>query len=123
MSCDYLYVVLFGVIGIGFVVVTLLIAYFLRPYKPSPEKNSTYECGEIPVGEAHIRYNFRFYIFAVLFLLFDVEVVFLYPFAVKFRNFISEGLGTLVFIEIIIFILILVFGLIYAWKEGELKWV
>lgn len=123
MPSDYFYVVLFAVIGIGFVVVTLLIAWALRPYKPSPEKNSTYECGEIPVGEAHLKYNFRFYIFAVLFLLFDVEIVFLYPFAVKFKDFISKGLGTLVFLEVVIFILILVLGLIYAWREGELKWV
>lgn len=123
MASDYLYVFLFTVVGVGFVIFSLFFAWALRPYKPTLEKKSTYECGEIPVGDAHIQYNFRFYIFAVLFLLFDVEVVFLYPFAVRFKNFISEGAGTLVFVEVLIFILILIAGLIYAWKEGELKWV
>ncbi len=115
---DYAYVGIFLISGILFVLFLFLIARIVAPHKPNPEKNRTYECGEIPVGSAWVQYNVRYYIFAFLFVIFDVEVVFLFPWAVAFRQ-----LGFFAFIEITIFLAILLFGLIYAWKKGVLRWV
>jgi NADH-quinone oxidoreductase subunit A len=96
----------------------IAINWLLMPYKPTKEKQMTYECGVDPVGEAHIRYNLRFYVFALLYVIFAVEAAFLLPWAVVFRK-IS---GMLPLVEGLIFIFILVLGLAYAWKKGELKW-
>lgn len=109
--------------AIGFVVGTMWFSWVLRPNLPKEEKLSTYECGENPVGMARLQFNFRYYVFALLFILFEVEAVFLYPWAVRFSKFIREGLGGFIVIEMIIFVLILVLGLIYAWRCGDLKWV
>jgi NADH-quinone oxidoreductase subunit A len=118
LASDYAYVGLFLICGVFFVLFLFLLARIVAPHRPSPEKNRSYECGEVPVGTAWIQYNVRYYIFAFLFVIFDVEVVFLFPWAVVFKS-----LGFFAFIEMIIFIAILVFGLIYAWKKGVLKWV
>ncbi len=109
---------IFIVIGIGFVLVTLLIARLIRPARPSAMKLQNYECGEPPVGSAWIQFNPRFYIFALLFVIFDVEVVFLFPWAVAYKS-----LGLIALVEMLIFIAVLLVGLIWAWKKGVLKWV
>ncbi len=90
----------------------------LMPYRPDPIKNATYECGNEPVGDAQIRYNIRFYIFALLYVIFAVEAAFLFPWAVVFRQI--EGLLPLG--EVMVFLFILVLALAYAWKKGALQW-
>jgi NADH-quinone oxidoreductase subunit A len=86
-------------------------------------KISTYECGEDAEGSAWIRFNIRYYIIALIFLIFDVEVVLLFPWAVIFQDFIKEGNGMLVFVEMAIFLLILITGLAYVWQKSDLDWV
>ncbi|HDQ26725.1 MAG TPA: NADH-quinone oxidoreductase subunit A, partial [bacterium] len=90
----------------------------LMPYDPTPEKLTTYECGVDPVGSGNFRYNIRFYVFALLYVIFAVEAVFLLPWAVVYTK--MEGMLPLV--EVLIFVFILILGLAYAWKKGELKW-
>ncbi len=103
---------------IGGVVTSLLFGRLrLRPDNPNPIKNDTYECGVETVGPSWIQFNFRYYYFALLFVIFDVEVVFLLPWAVYFRQLALFGL-----IEMALFILILVVGFLYAWKKEALEW-
>ncbi len=111
-------IAIFFAVGILFVLVTLGIAKLVRPARPSEVKLEAYECGEPAIGSAWIRFNPRFYIFALIFVIFDVEVVFLFPWAVAYRS-----LGMFALIEMLIFIFILLVGLFYAWKKGVLKWV
>lgn len=108
---------IFLILGVVFVLITLWIAKLVRPHRPSDPKLSNYECGEKPIGTAWIQYNPRFYIFALLFVIFDVEVIFLFPWAVVYRS-----LGLFALIEMLIFVGILLIGLVWAWKKGVLKW-
>ncbi|MBI4216173.1 MAG: NADH-quinone oxidoreductase subunit A [Chloroflexi bacterium] len=122
MLADYGYVGLLALVAIAFPVVTLLASKILsyigvRPQRPSAVKSSTYECGMDTVGEAWVQFNFRYYYYALLFVVFDIETVFLYPWAVYFRKLELFG-----FIEMLIFILILVVGYLYAWKKQVLEW-
>lgn len=98
-------------------VAALTFGRFLRPHNPTSEKMTTYESGVDPIGESWIRFNVRYYIFALLFVIFDVETVFLYPWAVAY-----EHLGLFALIEMLIFVALLLVGLIYAWKKKVLKW-
>lgn len=118
MVDDYSIIGIFLIIGIAFVLVTFLIARLLRPHRPSKTKLQSYECGETIMGPSWIQYNVGYYIFALIFVIFDVEVVFLFPWAVAFKR-----LGLFALIEMFIFLAILIFGLIYAWRKGALKWV
>lgn len=113
----YLAVLIFIVTGISIVLITFGIARLLRPANPYPEKTINYECAELPVGSSWFKFHNRFYIFALIFVIFDVEVVFLFPWAVAFGK-----LGLFALVEMVLFILILFFGLFYAWKRGVLKW-
>jgi len=115
-------VLLFFIVGFLFVAVGLLAAAIIRPNKPNRIKLSTYECGEQPIGYPWIRFNVRFYVVALVFLLFDVEIVFLLPWAVVINYFKSFGLGLFVFLEMFIFVVILVFGFAYVWAKGDLDW-
>jgi NADH:ubiquinone oxidoreductase subunit 3 (subunit A) len=108
---------LFLLIGFIFVALGLFAAWILRPHKPYPGKNATYECGEEPVGDAWIRLNVRFYVVALVFLIFDVEVVFLLPWALVYRS-----LGVFAFIEMAVFLAILFVGYAYVWVKGDLAW-
>ena len=90
----------------------------IRPSRFSEEKLTTYECGENPQGSAWIQFNIRFYVFALIFIVFDVETVFLLPWAVVFKE-----LGVLAFVEGLVFIFILMVGLGYVWRKGDLEWV
>ncbi|HEY8173525.1 MAG TPA: NADH-quinone oxidoreductase subunit A [Dehalococcoidia bacterium] len=90
----------------------------IRPSKPDPIKQSIYECGMVPVGDALVRYNVRYYVFGLLFVIFDVEAVFLYPWAVAYR-----GLGFFAFVEALIFITILLIGYAYAWRKRAMEWL
>lgn len=114
---NYVIVVIFIALGILLPIVALSLGRLLRPHKPDEKKLSTYESGNIPVGESHIRFNIRYYLFALMFVIFDVETAFLYPWAVAF-----DKLGLFALIEMFIFVALLVVGLIYAWKKKVLKW-
>jgi NADH-quinone oxidoreductase subunit A len=112
-------VLLFLVVGFIFLVLTLLISRLLQARgKPGADTYMSYECGEVPEGSAWIRFNIRFYVVALIFLIFDVEIVFLLPWAVVF-----EKLGAFAFMEGLIFIGILAIGLAYVWNKGDLEWV
>jgi NADH-quinone oxidoreductase subunit A len=103
---------------VGVLVFVFVLWKVLRPHRDSDEKNMTYECGENPVGSAWVQFNIRFYVFALIFLVFDVEAVFLLPWAVVFRD-----LGALAYVEGLVFIAILVVALAYVWRKGDLAWV
>jgi len=118
MARDYAPVGIILLVSLAFVGIAFLIAKFLRPKRPNLVKLSPYECGEVTVGTSWIQYNVRFYLLALIFVIFDVETVFLYPWAVVFNQ-----LDLLAFVEMMIFIAILVLGLIYAWRKEALKWV
>ena len=106
-----------AVAGAGLVAVAILLARLVAPRRPLPEKLTTYECGIDPVGEGWSQSQIRYYIYAFLFVIFDVESVFLFPWAVVF-----ERLGMYAVVSMTIFILILGAGLVYAWRKGVLRW-
>lgn len=114
---EYLPVLILAAIGIGFGVVNLFVSWLLRPSNRYKAKLDPYECGVDPVSDAHERFSVRFYILAMLFLLFDVEAIFLYPWAVVYKS-----IGLYGFFEMVIFIIILVIGYAYAWRKGALEW-
>ncbi|HEX9774558.1 MAG TPA: NADH-quinone oxidoreductase subunit A [Actinomycetota bacterium] len=109
-----------AVAGAGFVAVGFLVNRIMRPTFARPEKYTTYECGVDPVGEGWSQTQIRYYIYAFLFVIFDVEAVFLFPFATIFERFPNAGL---VLVEMIVFVVILAVGLLYAWKKKVLEWV
>lgn len=103
--------------------VFLLFGKLIRPSEPHPEKASTYECGERPLGAAWFNFNNRFYVIALVFVVFDVEVALVVPAAVIFRKLIDQGHALLAFIEIFFFLGVLFVALIYVWVRGDLRWV
>lgn len=109
-----------AVLSVGFVAVAFTVNRIMRPKKPTYAKMTTYECGVDPVGEGWSQTQIRYYIFAFLFVIFDVESVFLFPFAVIFEDFENPGL---VLAEMIIFVFILAVGLLYAWRRRVLEWL
>lgn len=120
----YVYVGLFILLVVGFVATTLVIARLIAPSRSSSRaKGLNYETGEVTVTDPWRPFPVRYYVFALLFLIFDVEAAFLYPWAVVYNQLIESGLGLYAFVEVIIFVLILAVGLAYAWKKGALKWV
>ncbi len=116
-------VLVFILFSVLFVWGSLFLSSLLRPKKPTEEKEMIYECGEDPIGGGWVQYNVRFYIIAVIFIIFDVEVIFIYPVATIFRKMIGEGMGFYVLGELLIFVLILLAGLVYVWKKDDLSWV
>ncbi|HLB94968.1 MAG TPA: NADH-quinone oxidoreductase subunit A [Nitrospiria bacterium] len=114
---QYLPIVLFIMATIAFAVATLVISYYLQPRLPHKEKLDPYECGSDPISDARMPYPVRYYIIAMLFVIFDIEVIFLYPWAVAF--FKLKFLG---FLEMMIFIALFLAGYIYAWRKGALEW-
>ena len=123
MLFDFANVLVFTVLGLGFVGVNLLIGKLLRPSNPQIRKLSTYECGEPAMGSAWVNFNIRFYIVALIFIIFEVEIAFVFPVAAVFRSWIESGQGLFAFVEILVFIGILFLGLVYAWAKGDLEWV
>jgi NADH-quinone oxidoreductase subunit A len=95
----------------------------LRPANPSPGKLATYECGEPPSGPAWINFNIRFYLIALVFVIFDVELAFVYPVVAVFKKWIEDGRGAFALVEIALFIGILAVGLVYVWVKGDLEWL
>ena len=115
---DYFFVPLFVALSAAFVVGGLAFSRLVAPHNPGSIKNSPYECGEQPIGQAWIQFNVGYYLFGLLFLVFDVEAAFLYPWAVAFKT-----VGLTGFVEALIFLLVLILGLAYAWKKGAMEWV
>ncbi len=123
MHFDYANVLIFAILAMLFVGGALTVGRLFRPNRPSLEKSRTYECGEIPTGSAWINMNPRFYLIALIFLIFDVEIAFIFPVATVFRQFLETGQGLLVLGEILVFVLILFAGLIFVWGRGDLEWL
>ena len=118
MPQNYIPIFLFMLVALAIPVVTLVIAKAVRPDNPGAAKLMPYECGIDPVDTARGRYTVRFYIVAILFVVFDVETIFLFPWAVQFKM-----LGWFGFTEMMVFLAILVVGYIWIWKKGALEWV
>lgn len=114
---NYIIVAIFIGLGVILPIVALTLGRFLRPNQPTEQKQTTYESGNEPVGVGNVRFNVRYYLFALMFVIFDVETVFLYPWAVAY-----DKLGLFALVEMLIFVGLLVIGLIYAWKKKVLKW-
>ena len=113
----WLSIVLMIALGLLFAVPSVLLSKVLGPSKPTPEKLAPYECGMPPVGSAHERMSVKFYLVAMIFLLFDIEVAFLYPWAMALRE-----LGWPGFVQVVLFMLLLLTGYIYVWRKGALDW-
>jgi len=107
----------------AFIALNLVAAHFLSPSAPSAEKSVPYDCGEPPVGSGYRQFNLRFYLVALVFVIFDVEIAFMYPVTAVFRELTLDGWGVMAFVEIAIFVLILTVGFVYAWSVGGLDWV
>jgi len=125
---DYAPIAIMFIVAAGFGVSQLLVTQLIGPRKRTATKLMPYECGKDPVGSARDRYSIKFYTVAVIFLLFDIEVLFMIPFAVAFKELMAQqkisgiAFGTIAFIEIMIFVATLVIGYIYVWKKGTFDW-
>jgi NADH:ubiquinone oxidoreductase subunit 3 (subunit A) len=114
---QYGFIAVLAVIAIGLPNVGLAVAWLLRPKKPNPAKNATYECGMETIGDTWVQFKAQYYLYALIFVVFDVEAVFIFPWAVAYHK-----LGLYALIEMILFVAILVGGLLYAWRKGALEW-
>ena len=111
------YLTLFVLAGLLFLFVNLLIGYLVRPHNPSPEKGEIYECGEPTIGSSFVQFDLRFYVVALLFIIFDLEVAFLFPWAISLGKTGQFGLWSMM-----IFLGVLTVGFVYEWKKGALEW-
>ncbi len=114
----YSFLGIFLVFALSMPVIVLVMAYFLRPKRPTPIKESTYECGLEAVGDIWVQFKIQYYLYALVFLIFDVEVVLLYPWAVAY-----DQLNLFALVAMLVFLFILVSGLVYEWRKGALEWV
>jgi NADH-quinone oxidoreductase subunit A len=121
MLIDYLPLLIFFGIAVAFGVFVVIASYLVGQHKPTPSKMAPYECGVTTVGTSRRRIPIRYYLVAMLFLLFDIEIVFIYPWAVVFRD-LKASLGILIFFEMLVFIGILIIAYVYIWKRGALEW-
>jgi NADH-quinone oxidoreductase subunit A len=125
---DYAPIAVMFVVGFGFAASQIIVTQLIGPRKRTAVKLMPYECGKDPVGSARDRYSIKFYTVAVIFLLFDIEVLFMVPFAVAFKSLLAEervtgiAFGTIAFVEILVFLATLVVGYIYVWKKGTFDW-
>lgn len=118
MLFDFANVLVFIVVALGTVLVSIVLAKLLSSSKPNPDKSSTYECGERILGPAWIKFNIRFYVIALIYIIFAVEVAVLFPWAVIYKS-----LGWVGFIEMLVFVALLLVGLAYLWYQGDLDWI
>lgn len=123
MLMAYASVAAFLLVAAGFVLVSMIAGKLIRPDHSYAEKNETYECGEAPVGQAWFNFNPRFYIIALIYIIFDVEIAFIYPIASVFRRWNDQGMGLYAFAELFVFVAILLLGLLYVWMKGDLEWI
>lgn len=115
---QYAFIGILAVVALLFPIAGLAVAWLIRPKKPGPIKQSIYECGLETVGETWVQFRVQYYIYALIFVVFDIETVFLYPWAVAYNQ-----LGLFALVEMVIFLGILAGGLLYAWRKGVLEWV
>ncbi len=123
MNTGLLAIFLMVLVTAGFVFVALWAGKFVRPNNTSRIKQQPYECGEVPAKDAWFNYNPRFYLIALIFVVFDVEMVFMFPVVTVFNTWTNAGKGVLALVEIGVFVLILLAALFYLWAKGELKWI
>jgi NADH-quinone oxidoreductase subunit A len=102
---------------------SLLLGSFIRPHNPNKLKETAYECGEEPIGTAWANFNVRFYVVALIFIIFDVESALMFPVAAVFKKFNEIGLGGTLLMSILTFVSVLIAGIVYCWKKGDLDWV
>ena len=117
MYSSYLALLFLLIIAVGTAAVMLLLSYYFGPRRPNSEKLSTYECGIDPVSDSRIRFPIKFFLIAILFIIFDIEVIFLYPWAILYQK-----LGVFGFVEMMVFLGILFCGYLYLWKKGAFEW-
>lgn len=120
-SANYVMLAVFFLLGLGLPLVAFTAGNLLRPRKPTPAKGISYESGADPVGDSWIQFNVRYYLFALLFVVFDVETIFLYPWATVYHE-LRSGVGLFTLVEMLVFVLLLLVGLFYAWKKKVLEW-
>ena len=123
VNFEFANVLVYILLGAITAALLLGLGWLLRPSNPERRKLSTYECGEPPSGSAWINFNIRFYLVALIFVVFDVEVAFVYPVVVAFRQYVAQGKGLLVLAELLLFVGILFVGLVYVWAKRDLEWV
>lgn len=118
----YIPIVVVILLGVVLGAVILLLNGVLGPNRPNPRKNAPFECGNEPSATARRRFDVKFYLVAIFFIVFDIEVVFLFPWAVRYRDALAAGNGWLYFGEMMLFLSLLTAGLAYIWKRGALQW-
>lgn len=118
MLTDFGRIFVFMLVAIIFVIIAIVAAKFVRPSRPTKEKLMTYECGEDTVGSPWVKFNIRFYVVALIFLIFDVEIVLLIPWALVYKEFGLQG-----FLVGAIFLILLGLGMAYEWRKGDLEWI
>ena len=123
MYFQFANVLVFFMLAVAFVGGMLALGRLLRPNNPELLKLTTYECGEPPTGSAWVNFNIRFYLVALVFVIFDVEIAFIYPVAAVFREWVLKGQGLFALAEIFVFLAILFVGLVYVWVKGDLEWL
>jgi NADH-quinone oxidoreductase subunit A len=123
MFFNFANVFIFIILGLLMTFAIITVSRMLAPWvRDVPDKFTTYECGERPVGSAWILFNFRFYAVALAFLIFDIELAFVFPCVIVFKKWLKVGVGFLALIEVVVFVGILFLGLIYMWNRGDLRW-
>ena len=120
MLIDYLPILILSLIAVGFAATTLILTHVIGPRRPNPSKLSVYESGAVPVGDARLRFSVKFYLIAMIFIVFDIEVVFLYPWAVIYKTLLSQGM--FIFTEMMVFLAVLLLCFLYVWRKGGLEW-
>jgi NADH-quinone oxidoreductase subunit A len=125
MGFEFGAVIAFAVVAIGFAVVALTIGRLLRPHHPEESKSTIYECGEKPIGTAWMNFNPRFYLIALVFVIFEVDIALTFPVVAVFKEWVatSPSAGLVALAELLLFTLILVVGLVWVWVHGDLEWV
>ena len=116
-------VLAFAVVAILFALVMLIVGRIFRPRFPNDDKLSIYECGERPIGSAWYNFNPRFYLIALVFIIFEVDIALTFPVVVVYASWIRKGTGWVAFVELILFTVVLLVGLAWAWAHGDLEWV
>ena len=120
---NYFPILMFVLVGVAVGVLPVAMGFLLAPSKPDPEKLSPYECGFEAFEDARMKFDVRYYLIAILFILFDLEVAFLFPWATIFKDIVAtESIKVFGFVEMLVFVAILVLGYIYAWAKGALEW-
>ena len=120
---NYFPILMFVLVGIAIGVLPVAMGFLLAPHRPDPEKLSPYECGFEAFEDARMKFDVRYYLIAILFILFDLEIAFLFPWATIFRDIVAtDSIKLFGFVEMLVFVIVLVIGYVYAWAKGALEW-